>query len=122
MSRSVLAVERSPLARNVYSIILSQIDEIFLTGDVYESFEGLKEDARRSDLLLISESTIEGKKADYLKLVKELSGKVPCVIFIHPGTAPDWSDFSKIKRVELLERPFFPDDFLSVAKRLWGSK
>lgn len=125
MAHRVLTVERSPLARNVYSMILSKLDEIELVSvEVQETAAEIRIRAKGADLIIIGQDAIGDRKKEFYQMLKGASreGPVPCVVFVRRGSKPAWEDFAKLKGVVLIEKPFFPDDFLDAVRRIWGAK
>lgn len=121
MLQRILAVERSPLARNVYSMILSKDGKIEI-----ETMDDQDIDIRGKlygvDLLIVSQSSIGERKKEFLGIFKEEIKKsgVPCIILAHEGKMADWREFEGAGRVKILERPFFPDKFRETARDLLG--
>lgn len=123
MGRRVLVIERSPLARNIYLMILSKLDEVeMLSEEPGESMKKIQEIVKGFDLIVISQSTLGDRKNDFLKLIKAISKnqKIPCILFVNKGVVSEWHDFSVLDNVEIIERPFRPDDMLKTIKKMWG--
>lgn len=122
MSRRVLLLERSALAKSVYKMILAGVDDVELIGSEPSSpLSELMELSAKCDLVLMGLSTISDRRREFLRFVGDVDNKfkTPCILFVHQGTTSLWKDFQKCN-VEIIERPFFPDDLLVLVKRLWG--
>lgn len=125
MPRRVMIIDRSALAKNVYSMILSKIGEVeSVVCEIDACAAELRTNAKHFDLVIISASSIENKKKEIGQTIKNLSkeSEIKCVVFVRQGMKDTWAGFEKTKGVHLLERPFFPDDLLNAVKRLWGIK
>lgn len=123
MPRRLLVIERSPLARNIYNMILSKLDEISLSSaEASDSISEIEQKALDADLLIISGSTLADRKGEFLDLVKKVSknNDIPCLLLVKEGHISDWSSFAGLKKVKIIERPFFPKDFMAVVQELWG--
>lgn len=122
MLRRILAVERSPLAKNVYTMILSGLTDVEMEAGTFESVEEFKVKAKKTDLIIMDHSTLAERKDEFYHAVKGavFGTKTPCILIVRQGSIQEWENFLKIGRLELLERPFFPEDFLNTVKKLWG--
>ena len=115
MTKQVFLLERSPLSKNVYSILLSKIYNIDITlGKILEPSESILYH-KDKDLFIIDEMSINHKKNDILKIIKE-NPKMMCIFITHKDKRDGWKEFPDLKNIKLLERPFFPDDFLKLVK------
>ena len=125
MGRRVTIVERSPLARNIYMMILSQLDEIeLISEEAGESISKIEKSIGKSSLVVMSQSTIGDRKKEFFKMIRAIEKelKVPCIIFVNKGKMSEWKEFAGLDNVEIIERPFSPDDLLNMLKRQWGIK
>lgn len=123
MGRLILVVDRSPLARNVYLMLLSKLG-VFDVG-IYESPESMdsfEEKARGSALVIASQSTFDERKGEVIDVLKMLAGEngIPSILLVHNKAAPSWKGLAEFKNIKILERPFLPDDFLGAVGKLWG--
>lgn len=124
MARKVLTMERSLLAKNVYSMILSQLGDIdFVHMEITENMADIMDKARQSSLVIVSQGSLGEMKKEFHQMLSSIISKetgVPCVIFVNKGAQLLWGDFAKLEKVKVIERPFSPDDLLSEVKKLWG--
>ena len=124
-TKRVFMVERSPLARNVYSMLLKKLYDVEVSlGDSSQSITDLEDSLAKSDLFITSQNSIIDRRDDLLKVVKSLSkkGGTNSLLLVHFGTKDQWEDFEKVAGVWILERPFFPDDFMSVVGEIWRGR
>ena len=113
MEKTVLAFERSPLARNVYNMILSKLCETHVEMiDNAASYDMANIDAN----LVIFGLAQHDKKTEIIKYLKKIPS--PVIIFIKTGMMQDWRDL-ETDTIKVLERPFYPDDFLKTVRKLW---
>lgn len=123
MVRHIFVLDRSTLAKNVYGMVLSKIDEVEITEGMKKGDEMvLPEKAAKYDLMVISSNCLAEKKDVVLaELRKRPPAEVPpVVLMVEEGTKDDWSKFLLLKRTVIIERPFRPDDLLEIVKKLWG--
>jgi len=121
MPKRIFAIERSPLSRNVYAMILSRLEEVnVIQSGSWEDISEIEKELGKADLVILSQSTIGDRKNQVLSLLCQLGkDRPPCIIFCHRGSMKRWDDFSKLERMVGVERPFYPDDFLDAVKELW---
>lgn len=125
MGRRILVLDRSPLARNIYSMILSGLDQINIVPiepDV--SSEKFQNDVVKSDLVMMRDSTIGERQKEFLDCIKNASKEkdVPCILFVNEDQVSEWKDYAEINNVTIMERPFFPDELLQSVAKEWGVK
>lgn len=123
MIRRILVIEKSALAKNIYSMILSKLYQVDIsTWGEGESLPDLKNQIATYDLLLAGQDTISDKKEELFKVLKTSASneRIPVVIFVHQGGSEQWKEFAGLDNVKILERPFFPDDLLMIVDKLWG--
>lgn len=125
MVRRILAIEKSYLARNVYQMVLSKLGNIeFASGETELAASDIRKRARNFDLIIAGHDSIGNGGDDLLELVKEISGRdgVPCVILASPASAQAWEEVSGMKGIAVVEKPFFPADFIKVVGQLLENK
>ncbi len=121
MPKRVFAIERSPLSRNVYSMILSRLEEVnVVQSKSWEDTGEIEKELEKADLVILSQSTVGDRKNQVLSLLCQLGKeRPPCIILCHRGSKKNWNDYSKLDGMVVVERPFYPDDFLEAVKDLW---
>lgn len=78
---------------------------------------------RKFDLVIFCGATVCGMKKDYLKTLKDISsGGCPSILFVYKDQSSGWKEFAAMKGTIIIEKPFFPDDFLGTVKGLWGGE
>lgn len=114
MKKHVIAYERSPLARNVYNMILSQIVETEV--EMRDNTDPAVTERVPVDLVLFG-NVQKDKKSEISKKIKKISA--PVILLVKHGMIDDWRDL-ETDRVRMLERPFFPDDLTKIIRKMWG--
>jgi hypothetical protein len=101
---------------------LDQVDIVPVEPDV--SPDLFQKDVSKSDLVIMSQSTIGERKKEFLGSIKRASkgDGTSCILFVNEGASSDWKDYSSVKNVVIMERPFFPDDLLRLVAKEWGVK
>lgn len=123
MSKKVMFIERSELARNIYSILLSKLGDFSVRWVDFQDLQNsFLDNVCESDIVIASESSLYGLK-DYLPdLIKKKKLNMPILLLVQVGMLKNWKSVSKFSNVAILERPFLPEDFLDVVNNFWRNK
>jgi len=110
----VVVVDRSPLAQNLYQVLFSGQSRFRLT--FAEEFQSLykKTGRLRPDLLLVNSNALERGTA--------LKFPCPTVLIVSKNRFDLKEATPESAQVEVIEKPFFPYDLLSLANRMVHDK
>ena len=125
MLKNILIVERSPLAKNVYAMILSRFREVNITDiNPEEGIARFEDIARRADLVILGEVSGRYRREEYIDVLAKISKekKVTCVIIIHCGSAANVKEHIDLRNVRVIERPFFPEELVNAVAGFWGGE
>lgn len=122
MAKNIVVVERSPLAKNVYAMILSMQGNVNIVDvGLNENIMRFEDAVRSADLVILGESSIRGRRDEYMNTLFKISKekKVSCVIVAHRGSAPCKKELASIRNIRVVERPFFPNELLDAISEMW---
>lgn len=116
----VFIVDPSPLARNVYRLLLQQIATCKITEAGYaDAIEGPGQLRPPYDLLILGGRAFEGNRGALRLLLTDVPAwqqlpKLVVALASRNGRTPAWDGLA---RTIVIQRPFSPDDFVKTVKR-----
>lgn len=116
----VLIVDPSPLAQNLYRVLLRNLDpEVRMV--TRESLTELTTVGELSELnlLLVASLLLEGAAAEYRALLTDIStlADVPKLVMVRPGTNGKCAAWQNLPNATELHRPFRPEEFTRAVKK-----
>ncbi len=110
----VLVVDPSPLAQNLYRLLLQNVDAgvRVTTADSIAQLHDLQKLAD-VDLLVIASLLLEGDNAKYRAFLTDIPqfADIAKVVMVRPGTAVQHRAWQNLPNALEIQRPFRPDEF-----------
>jgi hypothetical protein len=115
-----IVVDRSLLAVNMYRLLLSPVVTTFLVAKRYEEARPWFFRRDKIDLAIFNSNTFGKKFDEYLDRFSkdEPLARIP-KIFLCREKEDEWvKKLKALPRTQVVMRPFYPDDFLALVKRM----
>lgn len=115
----VVIVDPSPLARNVYRLLLQQIAACkIVEADNAEAIDWIGQPRPSHDLLILGGRAFEGDRGKLRMVLTDVAGwqrlpKLVVALASRTGRKPAWDGLA---RTTVIQRPFSPDDFVKAVK------
>jgi hypothetical protein len=121
----VLIVDPSPLARNIYRLLLRSINE-HVHVVAMDSIQKMRhiDDAENFDGLIIAGTALDGYGARYRGLFTDVDvwANMPKVVIPRPGTKRPQSAWANLPNASIVSRPFRPDEFADGCRTVFEGK
>lgn len=119
----VLIVDPSPLAQNLYRVLLRNVDPDIRvsTRECLPQLDAIAE-LSEVDLLLIASVLLDGAAADHRALLTDLPAlaALPKLVMVRPGTNGQRAAWQNLPNAMELQRPFRPEEFSRAVKKILG--
>lgn len=116
----VVIVDASPLARNLYRLLLQQVDAGVRIVDLQsmEQLAAFDDEEEQFALAIIDAQSLEGYGANYRALWTDVTrwASLQKIIVIPPGAAHGPHPWDDLPTASLLRRPFREEAFLSLVQ------
>ncbi len=117
----VLVVDPSPLAQNLYGLLLRNChtEVTVMTRDALSELES-PDEWPALDLIVISSLLLEGGGAQYRAYLTDLPAlaELPKLVIVRPGTNGRRVAWHNLPNAVELNRPFRPEEFERVVKKI----